>query len=139
MENVGWNYGGISPMVNLGCSCLGSSFDLDGFDRAFVPAVHTYSVNVLDANGNLVLRIGGYGNADSRGNDSAVIDPKSGLLRPRQAGDPASLSSPLPGLGLLFPRYAAATDEAVYVVDPENERIVRVKLGYASEEIVPLP
>lgn len=109
VENMLWDYGGVAPIVQVGCTCFGGSFDLDGFERAFVPAVQTSSVNVLDAGGNLVLRIGGYGNVDSR--------------------EPAFVG----------PRYAAATDEALYVDDYENERVVRMALGYHVEETLELP
>jgi len=137
MENMLWDYGGIAPLVEVGCTCEGSSFDLDRFERVFVPAVQTCSVNVLDANGNLILRAGEYGNADSRGKDSPVLDPKTGLLRPRRPDDPPDLKSPLaePDLAFIFPRYVTVTDEAIYVDDEENHRIVRAALRYEAEEM----
>jgi hypothetical protein len=140
IENMLWQYGG--PLINqTACTCGLGYFDLDGFERLFVPSVPTCTLNVLDANGNLVMRVGGRGNADSLGKDSPVPDPKTGLLRPRRADDPADLRSPLadPEIGFMAPRYAAVTDEAVYVHDQENERIVRVGIGYHAEETTALP
>jgi DNA-binding beta-propeller fold protein YncE len=141
MKNMHWDYGGVSPLMQGGCVCIKSIFDLDGFERVFVPAMQTCTVNVLDANGNIVVRLGGYGNADCRGKDSPVPDPKTGELRPRRPDDPKDLKSPLsePNLGFIHPNFIAVTDEAVYVNDRGNERIVRAKLGYHAEETVTVP
>jgi SMP-30/Gluconolactonase/LRE-like region len=141
MEGVAWDFGGVGPVPFSHCHCWKSKFDLDGFERVFLPAAPTCTVNVLDANGNIVVRLGGYGNADCMGKDSPVVDPKTGQLRPRRKDDPAGLKSPLakPELGFLDPSYVAVTDEAVYVHDRGNERIVRAKLGYHAEETVAVP
>jgi hypothetical protein len=144
VEPLRWSYNGMGPQVTAGgCVCGNSRFNLDGWERAWVPAVQTCSINVLDANGNVVTRIGRYGNADSKGADSPVVDPKTGLLRPRRAGDPAELQPPpeLAGdFGFHFARYVAATDEAMYAVDTMGGgRIIRGKLTYKATEIVPLP
>ena len=111
IDNMLWHYPGIAPVVHEGCTCAGSSFDLDGFERVWVPAVQTCSVNVLDANGNLVMRVGKYGNTDSGGPEPAFI----------------------------FPRYVTTTDEAAYVEDEENHRIVRLRIRYHAEVRLPLP
>jgi NHL repeat len=141
IEGMAWDFGGVGPVPYGHCHCWKSKFDLDGFERVFLPAAPTCTVNVLDANGNIVVRLGGYGNADCMGEDSPVVDPKTGQLRPRRKDDPAGLKSPLakPELGFLDPSYVAVTDEAVYVHDRGNERIVRAKLGYHAEETVAVP
>jgi hypothetical protein len=142
IETVRWHYGGVTPVSTIsGCICHNSRFDLDRFDRAWVPAMQTYTVNVLDSNGNLVVRVGGYGNADSRGKDSPVVDPKTGLLRPKRPTDPADLVPPKelserPGFRMA--RYVAVTDEALYAMDQGNGRVVRCTIGYHAEETVGL-
>ena len=140
MEGMVWDFGGVGPVPYTHCHCRKSKFDLDGFERIFLPAAPTCTVNVLDANGNIVVRLGGYGNADCMGENSPVVDPKTGELRPRRKDDPAGLKSPLakPELGFLDPSFVAVTDEAVYVHDRGNERIVRAKLGYYVTEMVAL-
>lgn len=144
-ENMAWDYPGVSPQPlgggAAGCTCWRSAFDLDKFDRSFVPSSHTCTVTVLDSNGNIILKIGAYGNADSRGKDSAVIDPENGEFRPRREGDPKDLVSPLakPEIAFLEPSEIAVTDEALYVVDRGNERIVRVELKSHVEETLALP
>jgi hypothetical protein len=141
IENVLWEYPGFGLFKGNSCNCPKSNLSLDGFERCFVPALHTCTVNVLDANGNVVVRIGGYGNADSRGKDSPVPDPKTGELRPRRKDDPADLQSPLaePEIGLCHPNFTAVTDEALYVNDKGNYRIVRAALEYHATETVDVP
>ena len=141
IQNMLWDYPGVSQLKMSGCTCPRSLFSLDGFERLFVPAMQTCTVNVLDANGNIVLRIGGYGNADCRGKDSPVPDPETGELRPRRAGDPKDLKSPLarPDIAFIEPSYTGVSDEALYVLDRGNERIVRAALEYQVEETLSLP
>ncbi len=134
IENMLWDYPGMSTFRQRNCMCPKSNITLDGFERLFVPALHSCSVNVLDANGNIVTRIGAYGNADSRGKDSPVPDPETGELRPRREGDPEDLKSPLtePEIDLCHPNFTAVTDEALYINDRGNERIVRAVLEYKT-------
>jgi hypothetical protein len=142
VENMAWGYGPVQPVaMGNSCICMISQFALDPYERSFVPAAHKSAVDVLDANGNVIVSIGGYGNADCRRADSAVIDPKTGELRARREDDPSGLKSPLAELGVRFcvPNLTAVDDEALYVNDLGNERIVRVALEYHAEEIVPVP
>jgi hypothetical protein len=142
---VRWSYGGLATVttaINF-CICANSRFDLDGYERAWVPSSHCFAVSVLDGNGNLIARIGRYGNGDSKGKDSPVVDPATRLHRPRKPTDPATLLPPKElseGLGLgAYASYVAASDEAVYIADQGNRRIVRGKITYKAEEIVPAP
>lgn len=86
-------------------------FGMDRFDRLFLPAMQTYTVNVLDCNGNLVARLGGYGNADSPGGDS---------------------------IGLRWAPFVAVSDDAMFVMDIGTRRVLRCALDYAVIETVPL-
>jgi DNA-binding beta-propeller fold protein YncE len=114
-DNSLWTYGGVSPMHASpgGCTCIKSSFDLDFYERSFVPARQTYSVNVIDANGNVAARLGSYGN--------------TGDLT---AGKPPAFC---------IPRSVAVTDEAMWVHDIQHQAIVKAKLSYAAEETAPVP
>ena len=106
-----------SPAVGGGCVCFSPRFDVDGFGRVFMPDVATFSVRVVDANANPIVRFGGYGNMDSRGPGSAI---------------------PTPAIALAWPQYVAVSNEAAYVSDVINRRIVRVKLSYAVEAQSPI-
>jgi len=117
-----WVHTGIYPMpggaVWLGCSCFGSRFGVDGFGRVFMPDVATFSVRVIDARANPIIRFGGYGNMDSGGPGSAV---------------------PTPAIAFAWPQYVAVSDKAVYVSDVINRRIVRVRLAYDAEARCAIP
>jgi len=137
IENMAWDYHGVMPVRFHGCVCSRSQFSLDAYERVFLPAAHKCAVDVLDANGNVIMTVGSYGNADCRGKDSPVQDPKTGELRPRRENDPANVTSPLAKLGITFlmPNFTTVDDEALYVNDLGNER---ARLDYHVEEIASL-
>ncbi|KKK52667.1 hypothetical protein LCGC14_3102610, partial [marine sediment metagenome] len=83
----------------------------------FMPDAATFSVRVIDTNANPIIRFGRYGNMDSRG-------PKSSI--------------PTPAIPFAWPQYVAVSNEAVYVSDVINRRIVRAKLNYSAEEAIPI-
>jgi hypothetical protein len=83
-----------------------------------VPANPLYSVIVIDANANRIARIGRYGNVDDTARD---------------------LEEGRDGIRLCWPRAVAASDNALYVVDAGNRRILEARLSYAAEETVALP
>ena len=122
-EGVEWMYGGVGyggKNRGVGCACWNARFVLDYFRRSYAPEMDRYKIAVLDANGNVVTRIGQYGNADSSGPDSLV--PLEG-----------------DGVGLFHAPYLATqTDKRLFIADPGNSRIVSVKLGYHVEEKVML-
>ncbi|MBA4386465.1 MAG: hypothetical protein C0404_00705 [Verrucomicrobia bacterium] len=99
------------------CGCPHSRFDLDLYARSWLPANHIKGVLVYDTNGNKILRVGSYGNADCQGKNSLVPEPDIGFNR-------------------LFA--VAASDEALYAADGGNNRTLRAKLTYAAEESVEL-
>ncbi len=110
---------------DFGCDCCHSSFDLDYFARAFVPEVEHCSVGVLDSNGNLILRVGTYGNVE----DGKPLIGKNGPPQTRSIGrDEVAL--------FYAPHLAVHSDRRLFIADLGNERILRVKLGYyTSKEI----
>ena len=109
-----WAYPGFSALGGSACTCGHSMFDTDPYGRTFVPQVHLYSVGVLDANGNKVLRIGRYGNVDD-------ADEKC------------------EGLHLTWPRAVAVSDTAAYILDYGNRRVLKAALSYEAEETIPVP
>ncbi len=77
-------------------------------------------MGVLDTNGNLILRIGRYGNVDSSGPGSLV---------------------PLGGdeVGLFYPAYLAThTDHRLLISDAGNARVSSVRLAYHVNERIAL-
>jgi len=79
VQGAEWYYGGVGfagfNESGSGCSCWNCRFALDYFARSFAPETHRYSAAVLDSNGNLILRVGRYGNVD----DGVPLIPQSAI------------------------------------------------------------
>jgi len=120
IEGAEWVYYGFCPMhqkdvESSRCNCESARFDLDPFGRLFIPDAMRASVAIIDNNANPILRLGGYGNMDARG-----------------PGSPA----PRPDVALAWPLVVFATDEACYIADTVNHRVVKARLGYQAERQV---
>jgi sugar lactone lactonase YvrE len=123
VDGAEWMYGGVGydgKNAGVGCGCWNARMAFDYFNRTFAPELDRFKVAVLDSNGNLIMRIGRYGNADSGGPGSAV---------------------PLGGdeVGMTHGAYLATdTDKRLFIADSANDRIFSVALGYHIEMKVPL-
>ena len=128
-EEAEWIYGGVGfSGGNIGgCSCWNARFKLDYFARSWAPEVQRYSVAVLDSAGNLIARIGRYGNVDD---GKPLIDEGSPPGARSTGGDEIALFH--------APYLATHTDRRLFIADPGNFRILSVKLGYHAEERVGL-
>jgi NHL repeat len=120
-RGVEWMYAGVGydgKNAGIGCACWNARAAFDYYGRSFAPEIDRYRLAVLDSAGNLILRIGRYGNRDSAGPGSLV---------------------PLGGdeVGMTHGAYLATeTDRRLFVADPANDRIFSITLGYhASEKI----
>jgi SMP-30/Gluconolactonase/LRE-like region len=125
VEGAEWFYGGVgyagknAPWDGGGCCCWNARMHVDYFARTFAPELRHFSVAVLDTNGNLIMRIGRYGNVD----DGKPLDPRGGPPNPRSIGGDE--------VALFHGAYLAAhTDRRLFIADPGNMRILSVKLGY---------
>ena len=132
--NAEWLYGGVdfAPTHDNICACSNARFTLDYFARSFAPELRHYTVAVLDANGNLILRVGRYGNVDDgvplvSDQRSAVSSQPEGR---RLGGDEVAL--------FYAPYVASHTDHRLFIADPGNARVVSVKLDYHTNERVAL-
>jgi hypothetical protein len=136
-----WVHMGISHLPLFYCNCENTRFDVDPFGRTWYPDLGRYRVGVLDTNGNLITTFGNYGNAESCGSDSPVVDPQTKRIRPRKADDPKDLKSPFaePEIAFSYLIGAGATDKYAYMGDSLNRRLLRAKLVYAAEETVAVP
>lgn len=131
-----WIHMGISHIEHAGCTCESTRFDVDDFGRVFYPDLCRFRVVALDTNGNEITRFGGYGNAESMGPESPVIDRQTGKPRPRRANDPKDLESPFaePEIAFAWLIGVGVTDRYAYMGDTLNRRLLRAKLVYATEE-----
>jgi len=94
------------------CLCESPRFDVDDFGRSFFPDVCRFRIGVIDPAGNEICFFGSYGNQDSGGPESPI---------------------PVPEVPLCWPHAVAVGDEAVYIGDRLNRRVLRVKIAYAAE------
>jgi len=120
IEGASWIYAGASPIVAGGCTCPTMRPHLDWYRRTFLSEAYRHSIGVVDANGNLILHIGRYGNADS------WHGPKSAI---RVGGDE---------IGLFLPRMISGTDNYLCFQD-YGERLVVLRLNYHAEGTVAVP
>ncbi len=132
VEGAHWFYGdggwsaGNSPAPS-NCSCHNSRFVLDYFDRSFSPELARYNVGVVDSQGNLIMRVGQYGNVD----DGMPLVKEGGPPNPRSIGGDE--------VALFHPAYLAThSDRRLFIADTGNARVVSVKLGYHTDELVRL-
>lgn len=102
----------------IGCYCETTRFDIDPYDRLFVPDIFRFCVRVLDTEGNEVSHFGGYGNMDSRGPGSPV---------------------PTPEIPFGWPLSVECANDRVYVADLVNRRVVAVRFEYAAAARCTLP
>jgi hypothetical protein len=136
-----WVHFGISHLPLFYCNCENTRFDVDPFGRVWYPDLGRYRVGVLDTNGNPITTFGSYGNAESCGPDSPVVDPKTGKVRARKADDPKDLVSPFaePEIAFSYLIGVGATDKYAYMGDSLNRRLLRARLVYAAEETCTVP
>ncbi len=131
-DGAHWLYGGVgwsgySAIDGPNCACPNARFVLDYFARSFTPEHDRYNIGVLDSAGNLILRVGRYGNVD----DGMPLVKDGGPPNPRPIGGDE--------LALFDARYLAThTDRRLFVKDLGNARLASVKLGYHADETVAL-
>jgi hypothetical protein len=133
IEGADWLYGGIGYGTPGGCICVNCRFDMDYFNRSFASEPQLYGVAVLDSAGNLILRVGKYGNVQ----DGIPIPSEDPAARKGEPPNQRSIGGD--EVGLFHPLYVASdTDRRLFIADQGNARIVSVKLGYHAEQKVAL-
>ena len=133
VNGVEWMYGGAgwfgfnTARAGGGCDCWHSRFCIDYFARSFVPEVGHYTVAVLDKNGNVILRVGQYGNAD----DGVPLVKATAAPNARAIGNDE--------VALFHAAYVGThTDRRLFIHDAGNARVISVKLGYHTTRRIPL-
>lgn len=126
VEGAEWFYGGIGwhgKNNGVGCGCRNTRFALDYFGRSFAPEIDRYSVAVIDTAGNLILRIGTYGNVD----DGKALIAEGGPANTRSIGGDE--------VTLVHGAYVATqSDRRVFIADIGNYRVASVLLNYHVTE-----
>ena len=131
---AGW-FGFNTARAGGGCDCWHSRFCLDYLNRSFVPETERYSVAVLDSNGNVILRVGQYGNVD----DGIPLVKEDSAPNAKSLASAGRADPPCDEVSLINPGYVGVqTDRRLFIHDVGNSRIVSVKLGYHADERVAL-
>lgn len=115
IEGPLWIYGGLICQTPDKCTCHNVRYDMDYYARHWLLANHLYSIIVLDANCNRIMRLGCYGNPDDT--DADLKEGKDGLR-------------------FVWPRALCVSDKALYVADVGAKRIIKATLNYAVERSV---
>jgi hypothetical protein len=125
IDDAEWLFGGVGysgkhlGTPGAGCCCWHSNFALDYFGRTFAPEIDQYDVAVLDSNGNVILKIGKYGNLDD------------GIPMIKEGGSPIPRSIGGDEVGLFHAAFVAThSNKRVFIADYGNGRVVCVKLNY---------
>ncbi|MDD4889283.1 MAG: hypothetical protein PHU85_05085 [Phycisphaerae bacterium] len=113
-----WRYAGMGIVPSSerqwgdpSCVCMTSRLSADGFGRVYMPNCFRFCVEVLDANGNLISRIGRYGNPDDAG----------------------------PEARFAWPAFVSVGGDTLCVSDSVNRRVSVLKLEYSSSESAAVP
>ncbi|MBL8026770.1 MAG: T9SS type A sorting domain-containing protein [Fibrobacteres bacterium] len=96
------------------CVCRSPRFDVDSYDRLFIPNAVTQKIAVVDNDGNKILEFGEYGNIDSRGEGSLV---------------------PGPQIPLIWASGVSTSDDYIYISDLINARILRVQKTFVKDNM----
>jgi hypothetical protein len=122
-----WMFGGVGYAGTWRCVCWNSRFSLDYYARSFVPEPDRFSVVVLDANANVILRIGKPGNID----DGTPLIPDPYIKAPRSIGGDET--------AIMHACYVAVdTDKRLLIEDQGNRKITSVRLNYNTDEKIAL-
>lgn len=116
-----WAHPGVSSVSGGGCSCdteTVNNLAVDDSGRVFATDWANFHVKVLDAAGNLIGRVGAYGNRDCQGPNSKFPKPEIAFVRP---------------LSL------AVQGDSLYVSDPTLRRVVKVRLEYRQRKETAVP
>jgi len=115
-----WSRAGVSGLSpwNCGAECFGGQICLDADERVWTPDTFMYCVQAVDGAGNLIARVGRYGNEDCKGGGGDRVIPGTKVVRG-------------PEVPLARPAGLAVWRDRLFISDMYAHRIVRCRLEYA--------
>jgi hypothetical protein len=134
-----WHFLGVGPIpasgLNWGdpmCVCTMMHLAADPWGRVYAPNCFRFGVEVLDTNGNRLMRIGRYGNADDAW-------PGIGKAGPPPGERGTAAGAPDPRIRFVYPRSVSWAREKLYVLDGVNTSVtvVRFEASASAECAVP--
>lgn len=141
LEGAEWHFGPVGADGHYGsggkCDCyVNARFALDYYGRSFAPEVDRFRVVVLDTAGNVILRIGRYGNVDD---GVPLVKPDPALAGKMGAQPPAPRSIGGDETAIMHTmNLTVVSDRRLVLADTGNQCIRSVKLGYHAGETVAL-
>jgi len=147
---------GVSPLKGWGHLQPGHMC-LDPDERIWIPDTYNYCIKAVDRAGNLILRVGKYGNEECRGGGGdrkregthIVVDPEVPLARPHGMAVAdgrlfiAKGDRPRRGLSLYQSRptggqspSGTVPSDRLFIADMMSHRVVRCRLEYAETRII---
>ena len=122
-----WDHAGVSGVSpwNCGDECPGAQICLDSDERLWVPDTFLYNVKAVDKAGNLILRVGAYGNEDCRGSGDDAFVPGTRIVKD-------------PEVPLARPSGIAVYKNYLFISDMFTHRVVRCRLTYAETREAPI-
>jgi len=123
-----WTYQGLSGVSSYTCAgeCPAAQLAVDADGRVWVPDPALYNVAAVDAAGNLMLRVGAYGNEDCRGGGGDEMIPGTKIVRS-------------PEIPLARPFGMAVWRDCLLISDMYSHRVLRARLEFAEAREVALP
>ena len=123
-----WSHEGLSGVSTYTCAgeCPAGQLCLDADGRVWFPDPALYNVAALDAAGNLLLRVGAYGNADAPGGGGDAMLPGTRIVRS-------------PEVPLARPFGIAVWGDRLLIADMYSHRVARCRLEYTQAEELPIP
>ncbi|KKK51690.1 hypothetical protein LCGC14_3112420, partial [marine sediment metagenome] len=103
-----------------GCVCFTSRLAVDPFGRVFAPNVLRFGVEVLDTNGNRIMRVGRYGNCDESASAEAA------------GADPGQIA-------FAWPAFVSVAEGKLYVSDSGNRRVMVIRMDPTDSAECPVP
>ena len=115
-----WSHAGVGYVNSMACGyeCAGAQICVDKDDRIWIPEHIVYNVKAVDSAGNLIARIGSYGNADCDG------DPNG--------------KNPKPAIPIAWPQAVARHEDYLLITDRISARIIRCRLEYRNRKEIKL-
>ncbi|HUT37371.1 MAG TPA: hypothetical protein VNE39_28065 [Planctomycetota bacterium] len=122
-----WAYQGLSGVSSYTCAgeCPAAQLCVDADDRVWIPDPALYNVAAVDAAGNLMFRIGAYGNADCRGGGGDEMVPGTRVVRS-------------PEIPLARPFGIAVWKDWLLIADMYSHRVLRCTLEHAERREIAL-
>jgi hypothetical protein len=139
LEGAEWLFGPVGADGHYGsggrCHCrVQGRFALDYFGRSFAPEVDRFRIVVLDANGNVILRVGRYGNVDD---GMPLVRPETTPVGAQGGQPPRPRSIGGDEIAIMHVQAVKVDcDRRMFLADGGNQCIRSVRLGYHVTERV---